>query len=92
MNNAVEVKFTVKMETERAYIVQNVQLLGKSFITECNFPKMATDIKSTTKAGITTAMVEEWVLRQRKEEEIATPTDSKELASALLADFEDAPF
>ena len=91
MQNAVEVKFTVKMETERAYIVQDVQLLGKPFITECNFPKMATDIKSTTNAGITTAMVEEWVLRQR-EEEIATPADGKELASALLADFEDAPF
>lgn len=94
MQNAVQVTFTIKMETVRAYIVNDIKINGKPFIKECNLPKSTTEIVKTTKSNVTTANVEEWVLRQRKQEEQAQPQDSASLAQSLLNDFADdnAPF
>lgn len=88
----IHVTFEIITETERALIVKNLKVLDKPFITECNIPKVAvSDIKTNTKTQVVEAHVEQWVLRQRKNEEVNRP-HADGLAQALLAEFEDAPF
>jgi hypothetical protein len=64
----IPVTFTIKMETERAFIVNNVMLKNKLYINEAVLPKMYTDIKSNND-NVTSADVEKWVLQQRYTEE-----------------------
>jgi hypothetical protein len=64
----IPVTFTIKLETERAYIVNNVILSGELYVREAVLPKMFTIIKATKNEN-TSALVEKWVLQQRYIEE-----------------------
>ena len=64
----IPVTFTIKMKTERAFIVNDVMLKDNLYISEAVLPKMYTDIQSTKK-NVTSANVEKWVLQQRYTEE-----------------------
>lgn len=64
----IPVTFTIKLETKRAFIVNNVMLKGSLYINEAVLPKMYTDILKTKK-NVTSANVEKWILQQRYTEE-----------------------
>lgn len=69
----VPVSFQVKMETDKAFIVQNVELQGTLVIPETNLPKMYCNLLKSVAGGAkspdaTKAEVESWVLKQRIEE------------------------
>ncbi|MEN8857279.1 MAG: hypothetical protein ABF260_04360 [Flavobacteriaceae bacterium] len=64
----IPVTFNIKMETERAYIVQDVKLLGKQYINEAVLPKKLVNILDDV-GGLLSANVEKWVLQQRYVEE-----------------------
>lgn len=72
----IPVTFTIKMETERAFIVNDVMLKNKLYINEAVLPKMYTDIKSTDDNHVTSADVEKWVLQQRYTEENTVDVDA----------------
>ena len=57
LDKPVAVEFTISMETEKAYIVKNLTLLGQDYIADTVLPKMYTRIDATSK-GITKASVE----------------------------------
>ena len=65
----IPVTFTIKMETERAFIVNNVMLKNNLYINEAVLPKMYTEINKTDNNHVTSANVEKWVLQQRYTEE-----------------------
>jgi len=71
----IPVTFTIKMETERAFIVNDVMLKNNLYIHEAVLPKMYTDIKSTDD-NVTSANVEKWVLQQRYTEENTVDVDA----------------
>ena len=71
----IPVTFTIKLTTERAYIVNNVMLKDSLYITEAVLPKMYTDIKKTKK-NVTSAFVEKWILQQRYTEENTVDVDA----------------
>lgn len=71
----IPVQFTIKMETERAFIVNNVMLKNKLYINEAVLPKMYTIINAT-KDNVTSATVEKWVLQQRYTEENTVDVDA----------------
>jgi hypothetical protein len=64
----IPVTFKIKMETERAFIVNDVMLKNNLYINEAVLPKMYTNIKSIDD-NVTSADVEKWVLQQRYTEE-----------------------
>lgn len=72
---AIPVTFTIKMETERAFIVNNVMLKDKLYINEAVLPKMYTIINATND-NVTSATVEKWVLQQRYTEENTVDVDA----------------
>jgi hypothetical protein len=71
----IPVTFTIKMETERAFIVNEVMLEDNLYISEAVLPKMYTDIQSTND-NVTSANVEKWVLQQRYTEENTVDVDA----------------
>lgn len=72
---AIPVTFKIKMETERAFIVNNVMLKDKLYINEAVLPKMYTIINATHD-DVTNATVEKWVLQQRYTEENTVDVDA----------------
>ena len=72
---AIPVTFTIKMKTERAFIVTNVMLKDKLYINEAVLPKMYTIINATHD-DVTSATVEKWVLQQRYTEENTVDVDA----------------
>ena len=66
----IPVQFTIKMETDKAYIVNNVTIKDKTYLKEAVLPKMFTEFTSKEdEFGVTNANVEKWVLKQRHDEE-----------------------
>lgn len=65
----IPVQFSIKMETDKAYIVNNVTIQDTEYVKEAVLPKMYTIIEATDDKFITTAKVEKWVLQQRRDEE-----------------------
>jgi len=63
----IPVSFEVKMETDKAYIVNNVTVQNKVVVAETNIPKMYCNVIKE-KTDVTSAEVESWVLKQRIEE------------------------
>ena len=63
----IPVSFEVKMETDKAYIVNNVTVQNQIVVAETNIPKMYCNVIKT-KTNVTSAEVESWVLKQRIEE------------------------
>ena len=82
LESPVTVQFTIKMETEKAIIAENITLQGADYIQSTNLPKMYTNIVNV-EDGIVTAHVEEWVLEQRAKE-LYNP-DRNDVAKKLLA-------
>ncbi len=83
LESPVSVTFTVKMETDKAIIAENIQLNGQDYISSTNLPKMYTVIHNTDDNGVTSADVESWVLKQRAEE-LYNP-NKRDVAKELLA-------
>lgn len=80
----IPVTFTIKMETDKAFIVNNVIIKEKTYLKEAVLPKMYTDIQmEEDEFGSTVAYVEKWVLKQRHDEENTIDIDEhiKELIS-----------
>jgi hypothetical protein len=71
----IPVTFTIKMETERAIIVNNIMLANKPYINEAVLPKIYTEILSE-KDNVTEANVEKWILQQRYVEENTVDVES----------------
>jgi len=71
----IPVTFTIKLETERAFIANNVMLKNKLYIQEAVLPKMYTIINATID-DVTSATVEKWVLQQRYTEENTVDVDA----------------
>ena len=71
----IPVTFTIKMETERAFIVNDVMLKDKLYINEAVLPKMYTDVQDVN-GNVTSANVEKWVLQQRYTEENTVDVDA----------------
>jgi hypothetical protein len=71
----IPVTFTIKLETERAFIVNDVMLKDSLYINEAVLPKMYTDILKT-KDNVTSANVEKWILQQRYTEENTVDVDA----------------
>jgi hypothetical protein len=71
----IPVTFTIKLETERAFIATNVMLKNKLYIQEAVLPKMYTIINATLD-DVTSATVEKWVLQQRYTEENTVDVDA----------------
>jgi len=71
----IPVSFTVKTTTDKAIIAQDIMLRETQYIKEAVLPKMYTIINETKK-GITTAVVEKWVLLQRYTEEQTVDVES----------------
>lgn len=82
LESPVEITFTIKMETEKAIIAENIKLAGADYIQSTNLPMVYTNIKSVDD-DIVTADVEEWVLEQRAKE-LYNP-DRNDVAKKLLA-------
>jgi hypothetical protein len=78
----IPVTFTIKMTTERAYIVNDVMLKNNLYINEAVLPKMYTEIQKSRKK-VKTAFVEKWVLQQRYTEE--NTVDVEEHVEELLS-------
>lgn len=72
----IPVSFSIKMETDKAYIVSDLKLQDTLLCAETNLPKMYTSIKSTDKDDVTTAIVENWVLEQRVQEARSQSVDN----------------
>ena len=68
LQSPVGVTFTIKMETDKAFIVEDLQIMGKPYISSTNLPKMYVDNIKTNKDGVTTASVESWIIEQRYDE------------------------
>lgn len=71
----IPVTFTIKMETERAFIVNDVMLKDKLYINEAVLPKMYTVVEDVN-GNVTSANVEKWVLQQRYTEENTVDVDA----------------
>ena len=63
----VGVAFTIKMETDKAVIVENLSIAGQPYISSTNLPKMYV-ANMVTKDDTTTAQVESWIVKQRFDE------------------------
>jgi hypothetical protein len=72
----IPVSFSIKMETDKAYIVSDLKLQDKLLCAETNLPKMYTQIQSTDKKDVTIAVVENWVLEQRIQESRSQSVDN----------------
>ena len=68
LQSPVGVTFTIKMETDKAFIVEDLQIMGKPYISSTNIPKMYVDNAKTDKDGVTLASVESWIIEQRYDE------------------------
>lgn len=68
LQSPVSVTFTIKMETDKAFIVEDLQIMGKPYISSTNLPKMYVDNAKTNKEGVTSASVESWIIEQRYDE------------------------
>lgn len=82
LESPVQIQFTIKTETERAIIAENVKLAGQDYLSSTNLPKMYTNITGV-EDGVVTADVEEWVIEQRAKE-LYNPNRS-DVAKKLLA-------
>lgn len=71
----IPVTFTIKMETERAFIVNDIMLKDKLYINEAVLPKMYTVVEDVN-GNVTSANVEKWVLQQRYTEENTVDVDA----------------
>lgn len=72
----IPVQFSIKMETDKAYIVSDLKLQNNLLCAETNLPKMYTEVKSTNKDDVTLAVVENWVLEQRVQEARSQSVDN----------------
>tara|TARA_R100000951_G_scaffold92660_2_gene81110 strand:- start:22 stop:309 length:288 start_codon:yes stop_codon:yes gene_type:complete len=72
----IPVQFSIKMETDKAYIVSDLKLQDNLLCAETNLPKMYTEVKSTNKDDVTLAVVENWVLEQRVQEARSQSVDN----------------
>ena len=72
----IPVQFSIKMETDKAYIVSDLKLQDNLLCAETNLPKMYTEVKSTNKDHVTLAVVENWVLEQRVQEARSQSVDN----------------
>jgi len=72
----IPVTFSIKMETDKAYIVSDLKLQDNLLCAETNLPKMYTQVKSTNKNDVTIAVVENWVLEQRVQEARSQSVDN----------------
>jgi hypothetical protein len=72
----IPVTFSIKMETDKAYIVSDLKLQDNLLCAETNLPKMYTQVKSTDKNDVTIAVVENWVLEQRVQEARSQSVDN----------------
>lgn len=83
LEKPVDITFTLKMTTERAYMAQDIKINDQLFVsTTCALPKMYTDIISIN-SDIATAQCEYWILEQRKLE--TTNNVKSTFAEELLA-------
>jgi len=83
LTSPVNVTFTIKMETDKALIVEDLQINGKPYIASTNLPKMYVDNSTTNKDGVTSASVESWIIEQRYNELYSE--DAKINAQKLLS-------
>ena len=83
LQSPVGVTFTIKMETDKAFIVEDLQIMGKPYISSTNLPKMYVDNAKTDKNGVTTADVESQFIAQRYDELYSE--DAKINAQKLLS-------
>jgi|TARA_R100000231_G_C5328065_1_gene165502 hypothetical protein len=94
LENPTPVSFTIKMDTDKAYIVDDLTIAGKPFIANAVLPKMYTNITATNK-NVTTADVEYWILEQRYNEESQSSNEGVQKLLSLKysnAELADLPF
>lgn len=87
---AIPCSFNIKMETEKALIVENIMVGETLLVREANLPKIYVDGSKTDKKGTTTAYVEKWVLAQRRDEERNIDIDAE--IRDLIGATADMPF
>ncbi len=85
LQSPVRVTFTINeaYTTNKAFIVKDLQINGKPYISSTNLPKMYVDNAKTNKDGVTTADVESWIIEQRYDELYSE--DAKINAQKLLS-------
>lgn len=85
----IPVTFSLYMETDKSIIARDLVIDGHTFLQSTAIPKTCIANMTTNKKGVTTADVEKWVLKQRKEE--SQQVDVKAEIADLLA-MNDMPF
>ena len=85
LESPVKVTFTINeaYTTDKAYIVRDLQINGKDYISSTNLPKMYVDNAKTNKDDVTSASVESWIIEQRYDELYSE--DAKINAQKLLS-------